>query len=132
MRKVASLLLALAVSFECVAAGDPAMNAFMVKTVQPNADPILYISRTPPENDAQWAELLKHANALADATKKLGAAPLARDQGEWLKATKALSDAVVIAIAAIGKKDEARLEDLNEQLYNACEGCHEKYKPPAQ
>src|SRR5262245_53263644 len=131
MRITIGAALALAACFECSAAEapkDPVMVELMVKSIQANSDPIFYIGNNTPKNDAEWADLLQKANALAAAAKKLTAAPLARDQGQWAKDAKLLVDAAATAVAAVKKKDTKALEELNDPLYSACESCHEHYR----
>ena len=52
-----------------------------------------------------------------------------RQQADWKKWSRALSDAGLAAFKASEKKDTKALFAANGQLEEVCENCHKEYKP---
>jgi cytochrome c556 len=66
---------------------------------------------------------------LAESANLLMAENRAKDQVQWMQDAKLLWDVGNKAFIAAKAKDEAALEALNAELYEACQSCHVHYRP---
>jgi cytochrome c556 len=142
MRTTAVLLLVLisaalaqAPEFQPVAT----MSQLMVNIIYPSSDAIFYIERTAPKTDADWNAFKNQALTLAESGNLLMMPGRARDQADWVKFSKMMLDAGAAAFKAGQKKDVEAVLAVNDQLYQSCVLCHQKYranypgyKPPKQ
>ena len=129
MRMVALLLLvipALAQSppFLPVATISEIMNAITL----PYSDALLYIQRNPPQNDRDWETLQMQALMLAESGNLLMMKDRAKNQGEWMKDSRALVDAGLAAVKATRARDMQAVLALNEPIVNSCVTCHRKFR----
>ena len=80
-----------------------------------------------PKTDDDWHHVRVQALAVAEAGNLLMMAPRARDTGEWMAFSRAMTDrAEAVAQAASDKSSEGVLAHGGE-LYAACVACHRKY-----
>jgi hypothetical protein len=105
------------------------MSQLMVDIIYPTSDAIFYVERAPPKNDREWGALRATALTLAESGNLLMMDKRARDQGDWIKDSRALVDAGAAAFKAAQAKDLDAIIALNQQLYTACVTCHEQYRP---
>jgi len=105
------------------------LKEVMVKIVEPASNAVFYVSRQPPTNDEEWKLLQGQALMLSEIASSLMTPARARDKKQWLQDAKLLLDASNAAYAAANSKNASALEDLNDQLYTACNTCHEHYLP---
>ena len=68
-------------------------------------------------------------SAEAEAANLLMAENRARDKDQWMKDAKLLWEAGNKAFILAKAKDEAGIEALNAELYEACQSCHVHYRP---
>ncbi len=104
------------------------INELMLKIIQPNSDAVFYISRNPPQSDADWEQLEARVLMLAESANLLMLQGYARDQLQWMNESKLLRDASAAAYNAARAKNLSALEELNNDLYSSCESCHEAYR----
>jgi hypothetical protein len=100
----------------------------MLKIIQPGSDAVFYISRNPPQSDADWEQLEATVLMLAESANLLMLPGYARDQLQWINESKLLRDASAAAYNAARTKNLSALEELNNDLYSSCESCHEAYR----
>jgi cytochrome c553 len=100
--------------------------------VIPSSDVIFAVPGQAPKDDKEWASVQNSALMLAESGNLLMMAGRAKDNGEWIKDSKALVDAGAAAFKAANAKDVNKLTDLGDDILTACETCHKKYKPDSQ
>lgn len=100
--------------------------------VIPSSDVIFAVPGQAPKDDKEWASVQNSALMLAESGNLLMMAGRAKDNGEWIKDSKALVDAGAAAFKAANAKDVNKLTDLGDDIITACETCHKKYKPDSQ
>ena len=105
------------------------MSQLMIDIVYPTSDAIFYVERSAPKNDREWNVLRATALTLAESGNLLMMDKRARDQGDWIKDSRALIDVGAAAYKAAQAKDLDAIVALNQQLYTACVTCHEQYRP---
>jgi hypothetical protein len=100
--------------------------------VIPSSDVIFAVPGQAPKDDKEWASVQNSALMLAESGNLLMMTGRAKDNGEWIKDSKALVDAGAAAFKAANAKDVNKLTDLGDDILTACETCHKKYKPDSQ
>jgi cation diffusion facilitator CzcD-associated flavoprotein CzcO len=101
------------------------MSELMTRIIQPSSDAVFYVSRVPPENDMAWRELENKTLMLAESANLLLIPGYSRDSEQWLRDAILMRDASVRAVAAARARDMETLVELNNDLYESCESCHE-------
>ena len=101
------------------------MSELMARIIQPNSDAVFYVSRFPPETDAAWRELENKIVMLAESANLLLIPGYSRDSEQWLRDSILMRDASVKAFSAARARDLDALMELNNDLYESCESCHE-------
>lgn len=134
MRKLSIVMAALAalvLSVSLLAAGNDrphavgSMQELMTWIIQPTSDAVFYISRTPPQSDADWLDLERQTLMLAESANLL-LIPGYREGGErWLTDVEKMRVAAEAALQAARDRDMDTLIDLNNDLYMSCESCHD-------
>jgi hypothetical protein len=105
------------------------MKELMLDLVYPTSDEIFYVSREEKKSTKDWVDLQHNALILAESANLLMAENRARDKGQWMKDARLLWDVGNKAYIAAKAKDLPALEALNAELYEACQSCHEHYRP---
>src|ERR1700758_2132370 len=107
-------------------AGAPAsMKQLMLDLIHPSAnDILLFVNRSGPKTDADWAAVRRSALTLQESSTLLMAPGRARDQGNWLKDAQALGDAGAAAYKAAQAQDLAALAAVTDALDASCTNCH--------
>lgn len=88
-----------------------------------------------PASDEDWATVAEHATQLAATGSLLmlggqGTNDLVwRDDPEWRRWSRELSDAGLAALQAARAQDFDALVAANGRLVDSCEGCHQEFKP---
>jgi cytochrome c556 len=49
------------------------------------------------------------------------------DNDQWIKDSRAMIDAAMMALDAAKRKNADALEDASNEIYGTCESCHSKY-----
>ena len=105
------------------------MSEFMLDVIYPTSDQIFYVGREDKKSQKDWADLKNTALMLAESANLLMAVNRARDNDQWMKDAKLLWEAANKAFILAKVKDEAGIEALNADLYEACQSCHVHYRP---
>jgi len=100
------------------------MSELMSRIIQPSSDAVFYVSRTPPQTDADWRALENNILVLAESANLLLVPGYSQPQEQWLRDTLLMRDASVAAYQAAQARDLDILMDLNNDLYESCESCH--------
>jgi len=119
-----------------VLAGAPAwaqtatMKQLMLDLIHPASNEILLsVNRGGPKNEADWAVIRRSALTLEESGNLLTMPGRARDQGDWAKDAKMLSDVGTAAYQATQARDFHALAALTESLDASCTICHKQYRP---
>jgi hypothetical protein len=113
------------------------INAEMVRIVD-HAGHQLWNAEKPkmaPKTDEDWENIVEHATQIAAAGALIrleGTGPNDRtfvQQPDWQKFATALSTAGLAALKAAETKNKEALVAANNQMIEACEGCHKQFKP---
>lgn len=116
--------------FRPVATVDEVMDAIVIPSAEAIFDAVVYVNgeiAAMPDTDEDWFQLKLHALALAEAGNLLMMAPRARDTGDWMTFSRAMTDGAVLVAEAADARDTDRLLDTGSEMYNACTGCHDLY-----
>jgi len=105
------------------------MSELMVDMIYPVSDEIFYVSRVEKKTEKDWTDLRHNALMLGEASNILMADNRARDKDRWMKDARLLWEVGNKSYIAAKAKDLPALEALNPDLYEACQSCHEHYRP---
>jgi hypothetical protein len=105
------------------------MSQLMVKVIYPFSDAIFYVEREAPKNDGEWIALETKTLALAEIGNLLMSPGRAYNQDQWMKDAQLLVDVGNAAYKAAVARNLQGLIDLNADLYESCQSCHEHYRP---
>jgi hypothetical protein len=105
------------------------MSELMLKIVYPSSDEIFYVGRNEQKTEKDWQDLERNALMLGESANLLMADNRARDKERWMKDAQLLWDVSDKAFKAAKVKDLDALKALNADLYEACQSCHEHYRP---
>jgi hypothetical protein len=105
------------------------MKELMLDLIYPTSDQIFYVSRNEKKSEKDWIELRQTALILAESANLLMADNRARDKDRWMRDAQLLWDVGNKAYKLAKARDESGLEALNSDLYEACQSCHEHYRP---
>jgi hypothetical protein len=105
------------------------MSELMVKVIYPYSDAMFYIGRAAPKNDVEWEDLQGKALALAEFGNLLMMPGRAKDQDQWMRDARLLTEAGAAAYKATKDKSVDAVLALNEQLVGSCTTCHMHYRP---
>ncbi len=84
-----------------------------------------------PTTDEEWTRLRSHAVTVLESGNLLMLPERARDQNEWLRLSRAMTDTARTVLEAIEAKDSQALFDTGGDLYQTCTDCHALYLIPA-
>jgi hypothetical protein len=140
MRFLLSFLLAGAVLAQAPSAQAPAaetsslksvgtMSELMIDLIFPTSNEIFYVGRTENKTEKEWQDLRNNALMLAESANLLMAENRAKDKDRWMKDAMLLWEVGNKAFKASKAKDLDALKALNDDLYEACQSCHEHYRP---
>ncbi len=80
-----------------------------------------------PKTDAEWAAVRRSAVLISESGNLLMLPGRARDAGDWMRFSRALTETGKRAIAAADKRDKDALFEAGGEIYVACTNCHTKY-----
>lgn len=83
-----------------------------------------------PSTPEGWAAMRNGAVQLAEAGNAMMLPGRARDDGDWMKFSRGMSEAALMTRAAIDAKDGAAVFTTGGALYETCTACHAKYYLP--
>jgi len=97
--------------------------------ISPASDALFDASAAnPPADENGWTAARNQALLLAEAGNLLMLGSRVRDNGNWMKMSRALVDAAALAAAATEKKDAKGLESAADAITVACMECHRPYR----
>jgi hypothetical protein len=105
------------------------MSEVMINIIFPTSNEIFYVGRNETKSAKDWEDLRNNALMLAEAANLLMAENRAKDKDRWMKDATLLRDVGTKAFKAAKSKDLEGLKALNDELYEACQSCHEHYRP---
>lgn len=110
--------------------GSVSMRQLMLDLIHPAAnDIVLFVNRGGSKDDADWAGIRRSALTLAESGNLLTQPGRARNQDDWSKDAKLLSDAGTAAYKAAQAKDLAALAAMADALDATCTTCHKQFRP---
>jgi len=105
------------------------MKELMLDFIFPTSNEIFYVGRNEDKTPKDWNDLRNSALMLAESANLLMAENRAKDQDRWMKDARLLWEVGNKAFVAAKAKDLDALKALNDELYEACQSCHEHYRP---
>ena len=81
-----------------------------------------------PRTDDEWAAVGNSAAALVESGNLLMLGSRAIDSGDWIKMSRAMVDAGVVALKATEAKSPDAVLAAGEAVNNSCDTCHQKYQ----
>ncbi len=130
------LVVAAAVSVPLLAQRAPATGARTVANVRelhdllisPASDAVFDASSNQPLDAKGWAAARRQALVLAESGNLLMVGTRVRDNGNWMKMSRAMVDAAALAVTAAEKKDAMALEAATDAITVSCMECHRPYR----
>ena len=96
--------------------------------ITPASDAVFNVSTNPPTDANGWTAARNQALLLAEAGNLLMIGNRVRDNGNWMKMSRALVDAAALAATAAEKQDAKALEAAADPITVACMACHRPYR----
>jgi hypothetical protein len=81
-----------------------------------------------PRTDEEWAVVGAGAAALIEASNLLVMGDRAVDREDWVKMSKAMADAGMMALKAADAKNPEGILAAGETINKTCDDCHQKYQ----
>lgn len=104
------------------------MSELMLDIIVPASNAIFYVGHNEQKTEKDWIDLRRSALMLAESANLLMSENLARDKDRWMKDAGLLLEAGSKAFRAAKGRDLESLKALNDELYEACQSCHEHYR----
>ena len=80
-----------------------------------------------PSTDTEWAAVGANGAALVESANLLVMGDRAVDREDWVKMSKAMSDAGMLVLKAAEAKDTMGILAAGETLNESCDSCHQRY-----
>ena len=80
-----------------------------------------------PRTEEDWAVVRNGAVTLIESGNLLMIGDRARDQDTWMRMTQGMIDSGQRMLEAVDARDSEAVFALGEDLYNACDSCHNLY-----
>ena len=130
------LVIAVAVSVPLLAQRAPATGVRTVANVRelhdvmisPASDAVFAASSNEALDAKGWLTARNQAIVLAESGNLLMMGTRVRDNGNWMKMSRAMVDAAALAAAAAEKKDAKALERATDAITVSCMECHRPYR----
>ena len=130
------LVIAVAVSVPLLAQRAPATGVRTVANVRelhdvmisPASDAVFAASSNEALDAKGWLTARNQAIVLAESGNLLMMGTRVRDNGNWMKMSRAMVDAAALAAAAAEKKDATALERATDAITVSCMECHRPYR----
>lgn len=81
-----------------------------------------------PRTDEEWEVVGNSAAALVESGNLLMLGDRAIDRGDWIKMSRALIDASLVALKATEAKNAETVSASGEAINDSCDNCHQKYQ----
>lgn len=133
---VAGVAIAMAIASAALAQRAPATGVRALANVRelhdimisPASDAVFDATSQPSLDEEGWTAARNQALVLAESANLLMLGSRVRDNGNWMKMSRALVDAAAQAAAAAQKKDAKALEVATDAITVACMECHRPYR----
>ena len=99
----------------------------MLGMTAPTSDVLFQIAEKPPADDAAWEKVQASAVSLAESANLLRIGARRIDTQDWEKYIQALISSAQVAAQAAQEKNADKVLDAGNQIYETCDGCHQKY-----
>jgi len=96
--------------------------------ISPASDAVFDASSHQPLDAKGWTTARNQSLVLAESANLLMVGTRVRDNGNWMKMSRALVDAAALAATAAEKKDAMALEGAADSITVACMECHRPYR----
>jgi cytochrome c556 len=96
--------------------------------ISPASDAVFAASSNQPLDAKGWTDARNEAILLAESGNLLMTGTRVRDNGNWMKMSRAMVDAAALAATAAEKKDAKGLEAATDSITTACMDCHRPYR----
>jgi len=96
--------------------------------ITPASDALFNAGAQAPKDDQAWSEVANEALVLAESGNLLMLGSRAKDQGAWMKMSRALVDAAAEAAKAAQDKNLNALMAAGDRIETSCESCHVPYR----
>jgi hypothetical protein len=131
-----SLLAVAAVSAPLLAQRAPTTGVRTLATVRelhdlmisPASDAVFEASSNQPLDAKGWTAARNQALVLAESGNLLMVGTRVRDNGNWMRMSRAMVDAAALAATAAEKKDTMALEAATDAITVSCMECHRPYR----
>lgn len=105
------------------------MSEIMLDIVFPTSNELFYVGRNEQKSIKDWDDLRNNILMMTETANLLMADNRAKDKERWMKDAWLLWDVGNRAFKLVKAKDLEGLKALNDDLYEACQSCHEHYRP---
>jgi hypothetical protein len=96
--------------------------------ISPASDAVFAASSNQSLDAKGWTDARNQALVLAESGNLLMVGTRVRDNGNWMKMSRALVDAAALAASAAEKRDAKALEAATDSITTACMECHRPYR----
>jgi hypothetical protein len=96
--------------------------------ISPASDAVFAASSNEALDAKGWTTARNQAIVLAESGNLLMVGTRVRDNGNWMKMSRAMVDAAALAATAAEKKDPKALEAATDSITTACMECHRPYR----
>jgi len=96
--------------------------------ISPASDAVFEASSNQPLDAKGWTAARNQAFVLAESGNLLMVGTRVRDNGNWMKMSRAMVDAAALAATAAEKKDAMALEAATDTITVSCMECHRPYR----
>ena len=96
--------------------------------ISPASDAVFDASSNQPLDAKGWRTARNQALVLAESGNLLMVGTRVRDNGNWMKMSRAMVDAAALAASAAEKKDTMALEVATDAITVSCMECHRPYR----
>jgi hypothetical protein len=96
--------------------------------ISPASDAVFEASSNQPLDAKGWTTARNQALMLAESGNLLMVGTRLRDNGNWIKMSRAMVDAAALAASAAEKKDAMALEAATDAITVSCMECHRPYR----
>ena len=80
-----------------------------------------------PETEEDWISVRYGAMSIMEGGNLLMFESRARDQDQWIRLSEGMMDAAMLMFQAAEAEDAELVFALGEEVYNACNNCHQLY-----